>query len=236
MGKMNGFTDKFTNSVDLDSMTGSIDLGNTLVDKSLIASYNDGMTGSVNEFEHTGTTIVAMTINDGIDDGVIIAADSRTSAGTYVMNRVSNKLTKLTDKIYCCRSGRSSHTQAISRIVSRYSKRISILDEKESRVKDIARITNLLISENDLTAAMIIAGYDDVERGSVYSIKLGGTMIKRDWAIGGSGSAYLYGHCDSVYRNDMTFKEKFELTKNLVGMAIKRDNSSGGCVRMAVIR
>ena len=39
------------------------------------------------------------------EGGVILGADSRTSTGTYVANRVSDKLTPLHDYIYCCRSG-----------------------------------------------------------------------------------------------------------------------------------
>lgn len=50
-------------------------------------------------------------------DGVIIGADSRTSTGSYVANRVTDKLTKITDKIYCCRSGSAADTQAIADIV-----------------------------------------------------------------------------------------------------------------------
>ncbi|KAK2178423.1 hypothetical protein NP493_545g01107 [Ridgeia piscesae] len=62
----------------------------------------------------TGTTIMAVEF----DGGVVIAADSRTSAGTYIPNRVTDKLTKVTDNIYCCRSGSSADTQAIADIVN----------------------------------------------------------------------------------------------------------------------
>lgn len=50
-------------------------------------------------------------------DGVVIGADSRTSLGSYVANRVTDKLHKITDKIYCCRSGSAADTQAIADIV-----------------------------------------------------------------------------------------------------------------------
>lgn len=60
------------------------------------------------------TTIMAVEF----DGGVVIGADSRTSTGTYVANRVTDKLTKLTDKIYCCRSGSAADTQAIADIVA----------------------------------------------------------------------------------------------------------------------
>lgn len=56
------------------------------------------------------TTIMAASF----DGGVILGADSRTSTGTYVANRVTDKLTKLTDKIYICRSGSAADTQNIT--------------------------------------------------------------------------------------------------------------------------
>ena len=51
------------------------------------------------------------------DGGVIIGADSRTSSGVYVANRVSDKLTEISDRIFCCRSGSSADTQATADLV-----------------------------------------------------------------------------------------------------------------------
>lgn len=48
----------------------------------------------------------------------MIGADSRTSSGIYVSNRVADKLTRITDNIYCCRSGSAADTQAIADIVA----------------------------------------------------------------------------------------------------------------------
>lgn len=59
------------------------------------------------------TTIMAIEF----DGGVIIGADSRTTTGAYVANRVTDKLTRISDKIYCCRSGSAADTQAIADIV-----------------------------------------------------------------------------------------------------------------------
>ena len=52
------------------------------------------------------------------DGGVVIGADSRTTTGAYIANRVTDKLTRVTDQIYCCRSGSAADTQAIADIVS----------------------------------------------------------------------------------------------------------------------
>jgi hypothetical protein len=58
----------------------------------------------------TGTTIMALPF----DGGVVVCADSRTSTGTYVANRVSDKLVQISEKIYCCRSGSAADTQALT--------------------------------------------------------------------------------------------------------------------------
>lgn len=54
------------------------------------------------------------------DGGVVIGADSRTSTGSYIANRVSDKLTELHDRIYCCRSGSAADTQAVADYVMTY--------------------------------------------------------------------------------------------------------------------
>lgn len=48
------------------------------------------------------------------DGGVVLGADSRTTTGAYIANRVSDKITPMTDSIFCCRSGSAADTQAIS--------------------------------------------------------------------------------------------------------------------------
>lgn len=60
-----------------------------------------------------GTTIMAVEF----DKGVVIGADSRTTTGSYIANRVTDKLTPLHDRIFCCRSGSAADTQAVADIV-----------------------------------------------------------------------------------------------------------------------
>ncbi|KAL8987132.1 MAG: hypothetical protein Q9177_003635 [Variospora cf. flavescens] len=53
-------------------------------------------------------------------DGVILGADSRTTTGAYIANRVTDKLTRVSDTIWCCRSGSAADTQAVADVVSYY--------------------------------------------------------------------------------------------------------------------
>jgi 20S proteasome subunit beta 1 len=52
--------------------------------------------------------------------GLILAADTRTSAGTYISNRMTDKITPLFEDIFVCRSGTASDTQVVAGYVKRY--------------------------------------------------------------------------------------------------------------------
>jgi len=38
----------------------------------------------------------------------------------------------------------------------------------------------------------------------VYSVPLGGMLVRQPFAIGGSGSTYLYGHVDATFKENMS--------------------------------
>jgi 20S proteasome subunit beta 1 len=73
----------------------------------------DGGLHDLQQAVSMGTTIMAASF----DGGVVMGADSRTSTGSYVANRVTDKITPLTDSIYICRSGSAADTQNLSRYV-----------------------------------------------------------------------------------------------------------------------
>lgn len=48
----------------------------------------------------------------------------------------------------------------------------------------------------------------------MYNIPLGGGTFKQPWAIGGSGSTYVYGYCDATYREGWNEEQTIEFVKN----------------------
>ena len=90
-------------------------------------------------------------------------------------------------------------------------------------------------NKNNLQAGMIVAGWDAREGGAVYGIPLGGTLLKVPFTLGGSGSTYIYGWVDSAYRPGMTRAETEALVTRAVSLAMARDGSSGGIIRMVTI-
>mgnify|MGYP002832358302 CR=1 FL=1 len=55
------------------------------------------------------------------------------------------------------------------------------------------------------------------------------------YAIGGSGSTYIYGLCDAFYRPKMTKDQCQEFVKKALAHAMARDGSSGGLIRTVKI-
>ena len=85
------------------------------------------------------------------------------------------------------------------------------------------------------SAGLIIAGWDERHGGQVYSIPLGGSLHKQAYAIGGSGSTYIYGYCDANWKEGMEEQDAVNFVKGALREAIKWDGSSGGVIRMVVL-
>ena len=106
------------------------------------------------------------------------------------------------------------------------------------RVKTAAHLMQRLCYENkdQLLAGLIVAGWDPVDGGSVYSIPLGGTCLKVPFALSGSGSTYIYGLVDSEYRPDLSLEQARAFVKKSIAHAMARDGSSGGVIRTVCVR
>ncbi|KAG6492410.1 hypothetical protein ZIOFF_047373 [Zingiber officinale] len=159
-----------------------------------------------------GTTIIGVTY----DGGVVLGADSRTSTGMYVANRASDKITQLTDNVYICRSGSAADSQVISDYVRYFLHQHTIQLGQPATVKVAANLVRLLSYQNKnmLQMGVIIGGWDKYEGGQIYSVPLGGTILKQPFAIGGgyakldrSGSSYLYGFFDQAWKEGMSKDE-----------------------------
>jgi len=181
----------------------------------------------------SGTTIMAIPCADG----VILGADSRVSTGTYVANRISDKIAQLHQHIFACRSGSAADTQALTDYVKHYLQSVALETGRPPRVRTAAHLMRKLCYENkdSLMAGLIVAGWDPVDGYSVYSIPLGGTCLKVPFALSGSGSSYIYGLVDSEYREDLTAQEARVLVKKAISHAMARDGSSGGIIRTVLV-
>ncbi|CAD6230588.1 GSCOCG00006834001-RA-CDS [Cotesia congregata] len=186
--------------------------------------------------------------------GVVIGADSRATTGAYISNRTADKLTKITDNIYCCRSGSAADTQAIADIVAYHLGFHQMELGTQPKVETAANVFREMCYNyrDSLVAGILVAGYDSQKGGQVYSIPIGGMCVRQPISIGGSGSTYVYGYVDAHYKPNMTkdqtsllfiiiINTTFSSLKQLkylstaLALAMSRDGSSGGVIRLGII-
>jgi 20S proteasome subunit beta 1 len=90
-------------------------------------------------------------------------------------------------------------------------------------------------NKDQLMAGVIIAGWDPVDGGSIYSITLGGSCLQEPFATSGSGSIFIQGLLDASFRSNMPLDEARALCKKACAHAMARDSSSGGVIRTVAI-
>nr|AAL59853.1 proteasome beta-subunit [Heterodontus francisci] len=180
----------------------------------------------------TGTTIIAVEF----DGGVVIGSDSRVSAGEAVCNRVMNKLSVLHERIYCALSGSAADAQAIADSVNYQLELHSIEVDDAPLVRAAASMVKNISYKykEELSAHLIVAGWDRKKRGQVYAT-LGGMLVRQPFAVGGSGSVYIYGYVDAAYKAGMSKDECLRFVTNAITLAIGRDGSSGGVIYLTAI-
>ena len=119
----------------------------------------------------------------------------------------------------------------------------SIETGKPVLVKTAAHLLmNMAYGNKDrLQAGCIVAGWDPVEGPAVYNITIGGSLLKMDFATGGSGSLFIQGLVDAEIKaagggkHNMTLDQARDFVKRAVAHAMARDQGSGGIIRTVVV-
>uniref|UniRef100_A0A3B5AL95 Proteasome subunit beta n=1 Tax=Stegastes partitus TaxID=144197 RepID=A0A3B5AL95_9TELE len=179
----------------------------------------------------TGTTIIAIEFAGG----VVLGSDSRVSAGATVVNRVMNKLSPLHDRIYCALSGSAADAQTIAEMVN-YQLDVHrhcclvINNNGQDANSSSYREHSDLLNPNTYTAGINVI----LKLLNVFAT-LNGLLTRQPFAIGGSGSSYVYGFVDAEYRKDMSKEECQQFVVNTLALAMNRDGSSGGVAYMVTI-
>lgn len=109
-------------------------------------------------FRKTGTTIVGLKFRDG----VVLAADTRATAGTIVVEKNCEKIHYIAPNIYACGAGTAADTQFVNLFMSSNLELQRLNSGRETRVAAyIALVTKLLHKyQGELGAHLIVGGYD----------------------------------------------------------------------------
>ena len=178
------------------------------------------------------------------------SSNNNADGGQTLESSPDNNVSTAAEASTCvvCRSGSAADTQHLASIIRSELVSRQILYRIPGTITHVASLLhNILVDNKDeLSASLICAGYDhEMDRGVIYTVSPGGTVFEEtSWAAGGSGSTYILGHLDSCHPKGIddkaevilqTEEEALEFVSNAIGIAMDRDGSSGGFIRMYVI-
>nr|CAN13317.1 proteasome (prosome, macropain) subunit, beta type, 8 (large multifunctional protease 7) [Sus scrofa] len=153
-----------------------------------------------------GTTTLAFKFQHG----VIVAVDSRASAGSYIDCQYWERLLAKECRLYYLRNGDRISVSAASKLLS-----------------------NMMYQYRGMGLSMgsMICGWDKKGPG-LYYVDENGTRLSGNMFSTGSGNTYAYGVMDSGHRYDLSIEEAYDLGRRAIVHATHRDSYSGGVVNM----
>jgi proteasome beta subunit len=170
-------------------------------------------------------------------DGVVLATDTRVSAGGYIAHKRGKKLLQVGDNLAMTISGGVADAQNVVDTLKYHSNLYRIEKLTLMPVKTAARmVSNLLFSSRfyPYIAIVLVGGYDG-EGGSIYNIDLFGSVAKENMTATGSGSPVAFGVLEEGYKEGMTASRGVPLAANAIISAMRRNMATGDHFDIAVI-
>jgi proteasome beta subunit len=180
----------------------------------------------------TGTTILGIVCKDGI----VMASDRQSSAGTIVMNKNSEKTKKINDYILISGTGMVSDIQRVAKILPAELRLKELRSKSRPKIKQVASLLANISYSGIRQPSMIpqqagflIGGFNEDGSTELYTIEPAGSFIKvEDYdANFGSGMPYVLGLLERQYKKDISIKEGIELAKESLKSSTQRDVGSG---------
>ncbi len=177
------------------------------------------------------------TVGIRLKDYVILAADKRATAGTYVAHKRVTKIHRISDKMSMTISGLVADAQylvSLARaVVDYYTLETGIRPSVKAVASYLASILSSYSKLSPFIVQLLLAGYDTEPR--LYYIDLFGTVSEEKYMATGSGSPVAIGVLEHHYQEGMGLDEAKELAVSAVKAAVERDSWSGEGVDVVVI-
>ncbi|MFH1174245.1 MAG: proteasome subunit beta [archaeon] len=186
----------------------------------------------------TGTTTLGMMCKDGI----ILAADRRATAGTFIAYKKTEKVIPINEHMALTTAGSVSDIQLMVKLLKA---ELSLKDIRTGRSATVEEAANLLagmVYHNIRKMSMmpgishfIFAGYDQ-NGPAMYDIYPDGSIQQVDeFVCSGSGSTFAYGLFEAQYKKGLSATDAQDLAVKAVTSALQRDSASGDGIDVVLI-
>jgi proteasome beta subunit len=182
-----------------------------------------------------GTTTCALTCKDG----VVLAADTRASAGFFIADRHVMKIQKVDRHLGMTIAGGVADAQNLVDVMRYNANLYRISNKGPMPVKSAARLcSNVLFNQRYFPyyVQIILAGYDGKDGGQIYNIDLFGSMTSEKFISTGSGSPVAYGYLESEFKEGLvTVNEAYKIAIHAIAAAIRRNAGTGDNINAVII-
>ncbi|KAM9329127.1 proteasome subunit beta type-5 [Gastrophryne carolinensis] len=185
------------------------------------------------EFLH-GTTTLAFKFRHG----VIVAVDSRATAGSYIASQTVKKVIEINPYLLGTMAGGAADCSFWERLLARQCRIYELRNKERISVAAASKLlANMVYQYKGMGLSMgtMICGWD--KRGpGLYYVDSEGNRVSGSVFSVGSGSMYAYGVLDRGYDYDLEVEEARELARRSIYQATYRDAYSGGVVNLYHVR
>jgi len=180
-------------------------------------------------FDH-GTTTLAFKFRQG----VIVAVDSRATAGPYIASQTVKKVIEINPYLLGTMAGGAADCSYWERVLAKHCRIYELRNKERISVAAASKLlANIVYGYKGMGLSMgtMICGWDKKGPG-LYYVDSDGTRLTNNLFSVGSGSTYAYGVLDSGYKWDLGVEEAYDLGRRAIYHATHRDAYSGGVVNL----
>ncbi|TGZ85116.1 proteasome-domain-containing protein [Ascodesmis nigricans] len=178
-----------------------------------------------------GTTTLAFRFKGGI----IVATDSRATAGNWIASQTVKKVIEINDKMVGTMAGGAADCQFWLSYLGMECRLHELRHKRRITVAAASKIlANIVYSYKGMGLSMgtMMAGVTPTEGPALYYIDSDGTRLKGDLFCVGSGQTFAYGVLDAEYSYDLEVEDALELGARSILAATHRDAYSGGSINL----
>jgi proteasome beta subunit len=175
----------------------------------------------------TGTTGLALKFADGI----VLVADRRASAGTFVASKRAKKVHKLNGYTGMGIAGLVADAQTLIDVMKSELRLYELENSFQPSIKVAASLLSTILHGGfrrytPWWVQLLVAGID--RRGPhVYVLDPSGSLSEEDYIAIGSGTLLAMGVLESSWKAELTKAKAKDMAINALKMAIGRDTATG---------
>lgn len=180
-----------------------------------------------------GTTTVGLVCSDG----VVLATDTRVTAGGFIAHKRGKKLLRIDDNIAMTISGGVADAMNVVDILKYYTNLYRIERGRQMPVKAAAQVVSNVLFSSRLYPfiADVLVGGVDTKGGSIFSVDFFGSMNREKVVATGSGSPVAYGILESEYKEEMAAVKCYPIAAKAIIAATRRNVFTGDNFDIAVL-